>query len=164
MKDGFNALFEENINQLATSLYNVMQKALREYKRMQSAGIKGELSHIHISLLLSSVLCKLPWLRIDLYDESELDDIVECSVEWDVLEISSRLYLDADIIAKQGGKIKDYELEQFWLDHSVEYYKAFEYFLPEIISYYLAKQFLACRWHFGSFLGNTSAIWEYDKR
>lgn len=158
-----DALIEKNIGPLAVSLDKALQNALQEYKRLRQIGQKGELSHIYISFLLSGVLCKLPWLRIDLYDENALNDITECCADWDVPNISGKLYHDADALAKQKDRIKDYELERAWLDASNEYYQSFERLLPTIINQCPVTQKADCWWHFGHFLGSTVVVWEKKK-
>lgn len=163
MPTEFDALFERSLGSLSASLDKAVQHALEEYERLRQMGKKGGLSHIYISLLLSAVLCKLPWLRIDLYDENGLNDINECCADWDVPNISDKLYRDADTLAKQKDRMKDYELEQAWLDAADEYFGNFERFLPAIIGACPVMQKVDCRWHFGQFLGNTVVVRENSK-
>ena len=121
MSEALDALFEENIETFAKSLDKVMQRTAAKYKELQKSNQKGKLSHIYISFLQSSVLCKLPWLRIDLYDDNDRSDITECFADWDVSIISDKLYRDADNLAKEKDRIKDYELEQLWVHASAKY-------------------------------------------
>ena len=154
-----DALFERSIGPLAASLRGAVQAALNEYEKLVGSGQKGELAHIYISFLLSSVLCRLPWLRIDLYDENDRLDTCGCSVGWDVPQISEQLYRDADVAGiQQDEKPKDYQIEQAWLSASGEYIEAFERFLPTVICESGMSRDLGCRWHFGQLLGNTKTV------
>ena len=163
MPTELDALFEKNIGTLAASLDETMQNALPEYEQLRQAGQKGELSHVYISFLQSGVLCKLPWLRVDLCDENDRSDATECFADWDVPIISNKLYGDADLAAKQKERMKDYELERLWSDDSEEYFRAFEKWLPQIINQCTAAQTLNCHWHFGEYLGNTVVVREKAK-
>jgi len=156
-------LFEKNIVALAESLGRVLQGALRDYEQLRLAGVKGELSHVYISFLQSSVLCKLPWLRLDLYDENNRSDVVECFADWDVPGISEHLYRGVDKLVIETGWMEDYELEQAWIDASDGYFNCFESFLPQIISMCVGASAMHCRWHFGQFLGNTVVVRESSK-
>ena len=164
MPDGLEALFEKNIGTLAASLDRTMQNGLKEYELSKQSGQKGELSHVYISFLLSGVLCRLPWLRIDLYDENDREDIIECFADWNVPSISSELYHDADILAEQAEQMEDYELEKAMFDASEEYFIGFERFMPQIITQSSMAQTVDCQWHFGQFLGNTVTVREKDKK
>jgi len=163
MPTELDLLFEKNINRLAGSLDKVLQSAQDEYKRLRKAGQKGELTHIYISFLLSGVLCKLPWLRVDLCDENERSDMTECSFVWDVQSISDKLYRDADMLKKQNDMIKDFESEQAWLDASDNYFRGFEKHLPQILRQCPTVKAVDCRWHFGQFFGKTAVVREKNK-
>ena len=144
-----NELFEKNIALLIKSFETALNDGLIRYDK------KGELSNIRISFLLSSVLCKLPLLRIDLYDESDTMDMIECFSYWDVKPISDSLYQ----YESENYRIKDYELEQLWLEISNEYFKGFEKYLPIIIAQCNIKC-INCRWHYGYFFGRTITVKE----
>jgi len=100
-----DAVFEKNIPLLAESLNTVIQGALIEYEQLRKAGKKGELSHIYMSFLLSSVMCKLPWLRVDFFDVNDLDDMTDCHVSWDVPCISDTLYHDVNDLAQLSSQM-----------------------------------------------------------
>ena len=159
MSADITVLFDKNISLLAASLDDALQSTLEQYEQLRKAGQKGELSHVYISFLPSSVLCKLPWLRIDLYDGNISDDMVECYSDWDVANISDNSYRSIESRAKQN-RMKDYEIEQTWLDSTDEYFKAFEDFLPKIIEQSKSAKAINCEWHFGQYLGSTVAVWE----
>jgi uncharacterized protein YqfB (UPF0267 family) len=154
-------LFEKNLFALGASLDEVLQGVLPEYEKLRQAGEKSELSHIYVSFLRSGVLCKQPWLRVDLYDDKYFDDIAECGAKWDIKVIANKLYQDADLWAKERGYTKDYELEQHWFESIDEYFEAFDQFFLEIIIKCDAAKELNCEWHFGEFMGNAST--EYYK-
>jgi len=154
----FEKLFEGYIEQLADSLDEAVQAALSDYRKLQASGNKGHLSHVYISFLLSSVLCKLPLLRIDLFDENDKSDITECCAYWNVPCISNVLYRNAD--AMKMNRVQDYEIEQSWLDDSSNYSQCFERFLPQIIEQCEAVKELNCQWHFGQYLGMTTVVRE----
>lgn len=160
MSAELDALFEKNTESLVASLDKSVQKALQAYEKLNQVGQKSELSHIYISFLLSSVLCKLPWLRIDLYDENDRSDMTECYADYDVPCIADKLYRDADTAAKQIDRIKDYELERIWLETSGEYYQAFEKYVPLIIEKCPVSKKLNCEWHFGQYLGSVVTVRE----
>jgi len=157
-----DALFEKSIPILAASLNTAVQDALLEYEQIHQTGQKGKLSHIYISFLLSGVVCKLPWLRIDLCDENDRADITECYVCWDVSCISNELYNNVDALAKQN-KMKDYEIEQAWLTASSDYSRCFEKILPKIIDQCEAAKTISGKWHFGQYLGSTAVVRENEK-
>ena len=93
-----NSLFENNISSLAESFGQALQNALGQYEKLRDTEAgdliserhpdnessahdseqKGNLSNIYISFLLSSVLCKLPLLRIDLYYLAEI--LYKCAI------------------------------------------------------------------------------------
>jgi len=153
-------LFEGNIEQLADSLDEAVQAALSDYRKLQASGNKGHLSHVYISFLLSGVLCELPLLRIDLFDENDKSDITECCAYWDVPCVSSALYSDVDAMKK--NRVQDYEIEQAWFDDSGSYSQCFERFLPQIIERCEAVKELNCQWHFGQYLGVTTVVRERE--
>lgn len=163
MTVALEAMFKKNIGVLAASLEKAVQNALKKYARLRQSGQKGELTYIYISFLISSVLCELPWLRIDLHDENGLNDINECCVDLDVSNISGNLYREVDTLAKQKDRMKDYELEQARLEASNKYSQSFESFLPLIISQCPVAQKVDCEWHFGQFLGSTVIVREKDE-
>jgi len=156
MPTEINGLFEKNIDLLAADLDHILPGVLQDYQQLRQIGNKGELSHIYISFLLSGVLCKLPWLRIDLYDENDRGDTIDCFANWDTPVISDMLYHDVDMITKQDEWIEDYEVEQIWLDAAGEYFKGFENAMPRIIDKCASAHTVNCQWHFGQFLGNTT--------
>ena len=155
-------LFKLNIKALAASLDAGIQNQLNEYKTLQTAGLKGDLSYLYISFLLSGVLCQLPWLRIDLLDENDHLDLTECYVEWNVPAIAGHLYQSVEKMAKEND-MKDYELEQAWLDAADEYFRAFERYLPAIIDEGRAVKKLGCKCYFGSLMGNTVMVGNGDQ-
>ena len=154
-----NNLFAQNTSIMAASLDEVLQPKINEYEKLRDAGEKGELAYINISLLLSGILYRLPWLRLDLLDKKHWADASKCYTEWDVPYIADNLYMNAENIAKENKKIKEYELEQNWLDASSEYYAAFEQYLPAVINQCAAAKTISCHWHFGQFLGHTITVW-----
>ena len=152
-------LIEKHISELSLSLNAAVEAALNDYEDMQNAGRKGELSHIYMSFLRSAVLCKQPWMRIDLYDDKDVYDLTECSAKWDVPEISSKLYLDADDKAKKNDIVEEYRVEQMWFELSEEYCKAFETHAPEIIRHSKVATGLKCQWHYGNYLGDNTTVY-----
>ena len=162
MSTGLDDLFEKSVPQFVASLNQTVRDALLEYERMCQAGQKGELSYIYISLLLSSVICRLPWLRIDFCDENDRNDIAECCANWDVQFVSNALYRDIDASVEKKN-MKDYEIEHACFDASSEYSQSFEKFLPQIIDQYDVVKEINCRWHFGQYLGNTIVVREKQK-
>jgi len=160
MASELDALFEENIGQLAVDLDKAIKSALPEYARLREAGQKGELTGIYISLLRSSVFCKLPWLRIDLCDKKGLGDKTECAADFDIPTISERVYSEAEKRKDQKGWTKEYQLEEAWLVASGKCFQRFEKHLPEIISMCETVKAVDCRWHFGEFLGNDVIVHE----
>ncbi len=155
-----DSIFRKSMDSLSLSFDKVVQDALNKYNVLVQAGDKSELSHIYISFLQSSVLCKLPWLRIDLYDENGRADVVECYSDWDVSDIAKNLYDNVAIASKQSGKTSEYEIEQAWLIESESYYQAFKTYLPQIIEKSGLSKTLTCQWHFGEYLGDTMIVWE----
>ena len=144
---------------LSKSLNIMVEELLMKHKQLHDSDEKGELGHVYLSFLMSSVLCKLPWIRIDFYDENDRADIVDCFLDWDVSCVSEQLYSDADIIAEQRELTEEYELEQIWLELADEYFEAFKRHLPEIISECKAAKDIECSWHFGQYLGNAETVW-----
>ena len=149
-------LFEQNIPALAEGLGKALGTALADWQ----AGENGELSRIYVSFLLSGVLCKRPWLQIELCGEGGGMGISRQPSEWDVPEISARLYSDAESKAiQQDERIADYDLEQLWLDMAEDYEQAFKRHMPEIIDKYSAAKTVDCEWYFGEYLGETTWVW-----
>ena len=156
-----DALFEQNVGPLAKTLDIAVRAVAGGKGKLHSAGRKGRLGHIYISFLLSSVLCKLPWLRIDLYGENGRLGTSGRFAEWDVPDISEALYLDAAYAAaQQEDVLRDYEIERNWIESADEYFKAFERFMPRIIRESQASQEISCRWHFGHFYGSSVTVFE----
>jgi len=110
--------------------------------------------------LRSSVLCKLPWLRIDLCDEKGRNNLCECFADLDVSVISEKIYSEADKLKKQKRWIKDYKVQRAWLTASDKCYQMFEKYFPQIIGKCEISKTTICRWHFGQFLGNMALVWE----
>ena len=163
MQTELDKLLEKSIGALSISLDTAVRSALCNYEALELKDKKGELSHIYISFLLSSVLCKLPLLRIDLLDANGRNDMTECCIDWDVARFSDNLYRDANESAKQIERIKEYELEKLWLDAAKEYFQALEKYMPSIIEGCSVVHELKCQWHFGQFLGSTTIVRESDK-
>ena len=156
----YESLFEMNTESLAASLDAAVRLALSEYEKLQGAGLKGELSHIYVSFLISSVLCRLPWLRIDLYDENGRLDMTGCMTEWDVPGISDRLYRDAEAaMAAMSGRADDCGAEALLLELSENCHRMFERFMPQIINRCAAARGLSCQWHYGLFFGGAATVW-----
>lgn len=170
-------LFKSNIITLATSLEQILQEALVCYELLtheHNLGIKmstdaskgkGKLSSVYISFLLSSVLCKLPWLRIDLYDENGLTDTLDCSSDWDASCISESLYCYADLIASKQFEdtrvhMLDYEREQIWLNLSDEYFNRFEKYMPHILAQCEITRKVNCNWYYGQLFGQATLVWK----
>ena len=160
MPSELSGMFEQKMELLAKFLEKALAGALSQYGELRQAGQKGELKHIYISFLISGVLCKLPWLRIDLCDERGQNDSAECACEWDVSTVSDRLYRDADELAKKRERIKDYELDRLWLDLASRYMRVFEQSLPRIIGQCPVSHELNCQWSFGQYLGETVIVRE----
>ena len=118
------------------------------------------MADIYISLLRSSVLCKLPWLRIDLCDEKGRNDLRKCSADYDVPVISEKIYNEAEKLMEQKRWDKDYKLQQAWLTASDKCFQMLEKYFSQIIGACDTSKTTNCRWHFGQFLGNTVAVWE----
>ena len=117
--------------------------------------------HRHISIispLLTTLLCKEPWIRIDLYGKADRFDTSECWAEWDIPEISEKIYSDAEILAKENEVTEEYELEQIWISLAAKYAEALEHNIGEIILSCKVYEELGCSWHFGKYLGNTTVI------
>ena len=181
-------LFENNIEKLAKSLGQALQIALVQYDKLSQSEPgdltsktsevselnslastthvhKGKLSNVYISFLLSSVLCELPWLRIDLYDENDIFDTIECFSDWDVNPISENLYRSADLLVlqqyeKENIRIEDHEKERIWLNLSGEYYKGFGHYMMHILNKCDIAYTINCRWHYGHLFGKTVVIRE----
>ena len=151
-------IFEKNSRALAESFDAALQQALKMYEGLRLAGEKGKLSHAYISFLSSGVSCRSPWLRLDLYDERDRDDLTECFAYWDVPQIAEKLYADAALAAKEAGIREEYRLEQAWLDSMDVYASAFGRILPQIIGQSKSAQAAKCRWYFGQYLGNAALV------
>jgi hypothetical protein len=155
----YDYMVEKHAASLAESLEQAAQKVIAEYEAKRQAGQKGGLSHIYVSFLQSSVLCRLPWFKIDLCGECGLEDLAACGTDWDTPGLAEELCWEADALVKKGGQMKDYEIEQVWLDLSGGFYEAFGRLLPEIIALCPSAQKAGCRWHFGQYLGETIKVW-----
>jgi hypothetical protein len=151
-------LFTNNIGVLAETAKNTLIDALEQYDYLKQEGKKGELSYIFISFLLSSVTCKLPWFRFDLFDEEERNDIEECFAEWDVSDIFDVFYKNIPASDVSTVRLNDYEIEQLWLEQSAELFKEFELFLPQIINSSGILEKINCSWYFGEFYGDAVAL------
>ena len=155
-------LIEKHKAELSLSLDEAIQSALVEYEVLKNTGQSGEPSHIYISFLRSTVLCKQPFLRIDIYDKDDRSDLMECSTKWDITAISNNLYLEADSIIKKDGIKDEYKLEQLWLELSDEYSKELEVHISDIIGSTNASNELECTWHYGRFLDSATKVWGGD--
>ena len=155
-------LFSEKSAELTSSLNILIEGLLGQYAKLRESEQKGELEFIYLSFLRSSVLCKLPWIRIDLYDKKDRLDAVYCFADWDVSCVSDRLYNETEKAATEDRFIKDYDIEKMWLDNVDDYYEAFKCFLPEIIRGCESAQVLECNWHFGEFFGDTELVWSCE--
>jgi len=156
-------LFEKNIDSLSAALDKSVQTAMLNYEQLQETGHKGELACIYISFLRSSVLCKLPWLRVDLCDENGRNDLPECFAALNVPAISEKIYSEADKIKEQKSWTRDYQVQQAWINASGRCFQMFEKYFPQIINRSEASKITCCKWHFGQFLGNTVVVWEGGK-
>ena len=182
---GIYSLFESSIGQLADSIGQALRDAMVAYEDLQPpatghqnndanaehchikpfAKFKGELSHIYISFLFSSVLCKLPLMRIDLYDENGIADTLPCFAYWDAEPVPHNLYREAGLIAErhfdeENVPMPEHELERVWLDLAEDYYRHFERYLPEILGKCKVAELKKCKVHYGHFLGNTVVLLE----
>ena len=155
---GLETLFETNINSLAKALDKSVRVAQIEYEQLQQSGLKSELTDIYVSFLRSSVLCKHPWLRIDLYDSVGRTDHTECCADFDVRIISESIYAKAEQIKEENRWRNDLQIKQAWLNASDKCYQMFEKYLPQIIDESETAQLISCRWHFGQFLGETVVV------
>jgi len=160
MSAGLDMLFEKNIGWLSAVLDKSVRAALLEYEHLRETGQRGKLTDIYISFLQSSVLCKLPWLRIDLCDENGRDNPHECFSDLDMSIISKKIYNEADKLKEEKRWTKDYKVQQAWLNAAAKCYLMFEKHFPQIIAECEAAKTTNCKWHFGQFLGNTVVIWE----
>ena len=132
--DKIDDLFSQKSAELSRTLNSVVEDLYKEYTQLQDADVAGELKHVYFSFMISSVLCKLPLIRIDFYDENDRVNAVDCFSGWDVSCVSNQLYSEADIIAKQREVTEDYELERIWLELANEYYEGFKRNLPEVLT------------------------------
>jgi len=162
MQEKLDKLFNKNADSLAALLGQAMEDVLKEYDLIKQTDGKGEPAHIYISFLLSSVLCELPLLRIDVYDETAHSDMASCFTYLDMPVISGELYRDAEAFEKEKGRIKDYERAGILLMIAGEYSSGFEKHLLQIIEKCDAAKQIDVKWHFGQFLGNTSVLGEED--
>ena len=185
---GIGSLFESSIGQLAESFGKALKGALAKYEELRlpataqqdhiidtkslltelSDKHKGELSHIYISFLLSSVLCKLPLIRIDLYDENDIADTLPCFAYWDAEEISHSLYKEAELIAErhfeeENVPMPEHEVERAWLNLAEDCFGHFERCLPEILGKCEVAELEKCKVHYGHYLGSTVALLEPRK-
>jgi len=153
-------LIEKHSEKLALSLDEALKSVLVEYEKLQASEQKeGMPAYIYISFLHSAVLCEEPWLRIDIYDKNDRFDLTECSVMWDIPDISNKLYLGANETAREDGIKEEYKIEQLWLELSEEYFGAIEKHISDIISNTNTSSKVDCLWHYGSFLGSTAIVW-----
>jgi len=157
---GLDVLFEASINALTLALDKSVQVAMKEYEKLQQTGLKGELTDIYISFLRSSVLNKLPWLRIDLYDAAGRTDPTECCADFDTPFISDRIYIEAEKLKKERHWRSGHQERQAWLNASDKCAKMFERHLPQVINESETAKMANCRWLFGQFLGNAVVVRE----
>jgi len=146
---------------LAASLGQALQVAFACYEELSDQ--KGTLSHIYVSFLLSSVLCRLPLFRIDLNDENDLADIVPCYVEWDTPCITEHLYAQADLLASRqyvNSRMKEYEMEQLRLRLAETYFASMEAQLPLLLAQCDVASRTNIHWHYGYLYGQSFTIKE----
>lgn len=113
------------IKSLSESFGQAWADAAEIYEKLEKAGKKGPPRFCYISFLRSSVVEKRPLYRLDLYDENELLDFEECSVQWDVSNISHYIYEDLPLTNKAvltDEDWKDYEVEQLWVEEAEKYH------------------------------------------
>ncbi|ANF97265.1 hypothetical protein [Paenibacillus bovis] len=75
--------YEEHKEHIEQGLIDALREACRRAGELQSAGQKGPIRYMYISLLRTAIMNNQPTYRIDCYDERWFLDHVECTVHWD---------------------------------------------------------------------------------
>lgn len=107
-----------------------MNECLVQYGRHIESGKKEELQYIYISFLRSSVLTRLPFWRIDLYDERNRQaDITECGI-----------YLNFDMLQKDFYKAfppeqkkHDWTMKAIWLSEFEQVNNVVQMYFSELM-------------------------------
>ena len=158
-QETLEGILERHRERIAGSFRRALTEALSQYGTLHLAGEKcGVPAHIYISFMLSGALCGLPLLRIDIYDERDRDDMSECHVNWDVPDVSAKLHRNADGVASEVGRIKDYDTDRIRLELADVFHETLKGWLPGIISAVSDALPKGASVYFGHFLGSASVM------
>lgn len=155
---------------LGTSLELLFEK----YNLLHKKGVTQELHYVYLSFLRTSILCHIPWYRLDAYDSRDCISDVECGERWDIPEISSCLYSIVNKIQiefSRQSRVKEYELDEITYQLAEQYYKECKSMFAEILEKILldkGEKILGEKrvdFMMGEFLGKTDFIlrWEQGK-
>lgn len=76
-------IYEKDKADITESFRTAFQAGFRQVETMQASCVKGAISYIHISYLLSSALTGENKVKIDFYDQRYFSDLQEADCFWD---------------------------------------------------------------------------------
>jgi hypothetical protein len=142
---GIDTLIERSVPTLSASLGKASRPMLDKLRQKPK---------VYISFLRSGILCKTPLLRLDFCGENIAESLSPPYADWDVPEISTAIYREADMRARQrenqSERVKDYEIERLWLEMAEEIIPGLERRLPEIVE---NSPLAELEWSFGAYPG-----------
>ena len=160
------------ISRAKVSLGTSLELLCEKYNLLQEKGVTQELNYVYLSFLRTSILCHMPWYRLDAYDSRDCISDVECGESWDIPEISSCLYSVVDKLEVEFSKqsrVKEYELNEIIYQLAEQYYKECKSMFAEILEKILndkGEKILGekrVNFMMGEFLGKTDFIFRWDK-
>jgi len=153
------AEIEKNIESYRKSFDIAFSAALKAYKKLQEEDQKSDLKNVYICYLRSSITQQLPFFRIDLYNELDIEDLEECSVDWDV-EFSRQLYKNISNVKRytHADEENNKLAVQWWFQESETFFSELKKHLPQIIQGCKVKVSPDVAWHYGEYLDHCDLL------
>lgn len=150
---------EKDIKFYKESFTAAFSKVLNAYQKKKDVSDKTDLKHIYICLLRSSITQNLPLFRIDLYNESETEDMDECTVDWDVV-FTDQLYARIPKVKENLHTDKENNMlaEKYWHEEAEIFFRTIKDYLPKIIESCKQSVSADMQWHYGEYLDQCELI------
>ena len=152
---------QDKLIPLRTGLSASVIKAYEKYQRLRQENLKGPLAFCYISYLRSSVIERRPFFQIDLYDQQDRMDFLECCEPWDTDILTGEIYRAYPVakgIKTNPNEQPDYEIEQRWLIEADDYYKLLGEAMAQLLEQVRLQLPKDAEFYFGEYMDDAVRI------
>ena len=143
----------QNMDSYMAGFDKAFSKALETYRQLQEESLKPDLRHVYVCFLRSSISQQLPLLRIDIYGDTGIEDLDECSADWDV-PFSKEMYRRMPLIDERfpADKGHNHAAEKVWDEEAELFFVALKGHMPKITEESRKQLPPEVAWHYGEYM------------